>query len=85
MARVLTPVLGMAPGAIETFGRTYGQLGGIVALQLWSFFSAVAVLLGTAVAAQLEAVRDGDAHLQNAERVEDGDVPTAPAELVPAT
>jgi YihY family inner membrane protein len=43
----------------KTFGQTYGSLAGLVALQLWTFFSALAILFGVAVAAQLEAVRAG--------------------------
>jgi YihY family inner membrane protein len=43
----------------KTFGETYGSLAGLVALQLWTFFSAIAILFGIAVAAQLEAVRAG--------------------------
>ncbi len=42
-----------------TFGDTYGPLAGIVGLLLWGLLSAVAVLYGGAVAAQLEAVRAG--------------------------
>ena len=38
---------------------TYGPLAGIVALQLWTLFSAIAIFFGAAVAAQLEAVRAG--------------------------
>jgi uncharacterized BrkB/YihY/UPF0761 family membrane protein len=43
----------------STFGDTYGPLAGIVALAFWSFFSALALLMGAALAAQLEAVRAG--------------------------
>ena len=43
----------------KTFGDTYGSLAGLVGLQLWTFFSALAILYGVAVAAQLEAVRAG--------------------------
>jgi len=43
----------------KTFGQTYGSFAGLVALQLWTFFSALAILFGVAVAAQLEAVRAG--------------------------
>jgi YihY family inner membrane protein len=43
----------------SSFGRTYGPLAGTVALLLWAFLSAVALLFGAAVAAQLEAVRAG--------------------------
>jgi uncharacterized BrkB/YihY/UPF0761 family membrane protein len=43
----------------SSFGDVYGPLAGIVALQLWMFFSAVAAFFGAAVTAQLEAVRWG--------------------------
>jgi YihY family inner membrane protein len=52
----------------STFGQTYGPLAGIVALLLWSFGSAVAVLYGVSVAAQLEAVRAGVPAPQQMER-----------------
>jgi YihY family inner membrane protein len=55
----VTLVFGAIFNASSSFGDTYGPLAGIVALQLWSFFSAVAILFGAAVAAQLEAVRAG--------------------------
>jgi uncharacterized BrkB/YihY/UPF0761 family membrane protein len=45
----------------NSFGDTYGPLAGIVALLLWSFFSGIALFLGLAVTAQLEAER-GDRH-----------------------
>jgi YihY family inner membrane protein len=43
----------------STFGETYGPLAGVVALQLWTLLSAIVVLFGASVAAQLEAVRAG--------------------------
>ena len=46
-------------GATENFGATYGPLAGTIAILLWTFLTAVAVLLGLAFAAQLEAVRAG--------------------------
>lgn len=55
----VTLVFGVLFNASSSFGDTYGPLAGIVALQLWSFFSTVAVLYGVAIAAQLEAVRGG--------------------------
>jgi YihY family inner membrane protein len=55
----VTLVFGVIFNASSSFGETYGPLAGIVALQLWSFFSAVAVLAGVAISAQLEAVRAG--------------------------
>jgi YihY family inner membrane protein len=46
-------------GASPNFGATYGPLAGTMAVLLWTFLSAVALLLGLAFAAQLEAVRAG--------------------------
>ena len=43
------------------FGATYGPIAGTIGLLLWTFLSAVALFLGLAVAAQLEAVRAGAA------------------------
>lgn len=42
-----------------TFGATYGPLTGFIALAFWSLLSALALLMGGALAAQLEAVRAG--------------------------
>ena len=41
------------------FSATYGPLAGIMALLLWATVTGVALLLGVAVSAQLEAVRAG--------------------------
>jgi uncharacterized BrkB/YihY/UPF0761 family membrane protein len=54
----------------KSFGQTYGPLAGVVALLLWSLLSAVAVLYGGAVAAQLEAVRAGVREPQDQEKVD---------------
>jgi YihY family inner membrane protein len=54
-----TALLALVFNFSETFGQTYGSLAGLVALQLWTVFSALAILFGIAVAAQLEAVRAG--------------------------
>ena len=54
-----TLLLALAFRASSSFGDTYGPLAGIVALQLWSFLSACAILCGGAAVAQLEAVRAG--------------------------
>jgi YihY family inner membrane protein len=56
---LVTAVLALVFNVSKTFGQTYGSLAGLVALQLWTFFSALAILYGVAVAAQLEAVRAG--------------------------
>jgi YihY family inner membrane protein len=45
--------------ASSTFGRTYGPLTGIIAILLWTFLISLALYLGVAFAAQLEAVRAG--------------------------
>jgi YihY family inner membrane protein len=42
-----------------TFGDTYGPLTAVMALLLWSFPSSIALFLGMAFAAQLEACRAG--------------------------
>ena len=56
---LVTAALALVFNVSKTFGQTYGSLAGLVALQLWTFFSALAILYGVAVAAQLEAVRAG--------------------------
>jgi YihY family inner membrane protein len=45
--------------AAGSFGRTYGPIAGTIGVLLWTFLSAVALFLGLAFAAQLEAVRAG--------------------------
>jgi YihY family inner membrane protein len=42
-----------------SFGATYGPIAGTIGVLLWTFLSAVALFLGVAFAAQLEAVRAG--------------------------
>ena len=42
-----------------TFGRTYGPLTGVIAIPIWTFLTSLAIYLGLAFAAQLEAVRAG--------------------------
>ena len=56
---LVTAALALVFNLSKTFGETYGSLAGLVALQHWTFFSALAILYGVAVAAQLEAVRAG--------------------------
>ena len=45
--------------ATDSFGATYGPLAGVIGVLLWAFLTSVALFLGLAVAAQLEAVRAG--------------------------
>jgi YihY family inner membrane protein len=45
--------------ATNSFGTTYGPIAGTIGVLLWTFLSSVALFLGLAFAAQLEAVRAG--------------------------
>ena len=56
---VFTGLLTLYLTASKSFGETYGPLAGIVGLLLWSFLTSLAIFLGLAFAAQLEAVRAG--------------------------
>ena len=56
---VFTGGLALLIGATENFGATYGPLAGTIAVLLWTLLTALALLLGLAFAAQLEAVRAG--------------------------
>ena len=53
---LLALYLGMSSG---TFGRTYGPLTGVIAILVWAWLTSLALFLGVAFAAQLEAVRAG--------------------------
>jgi uncharacterized BrkB/YihY/UPF0761 family membrane protein len=56
---LLTGLLALYVTKGGSFGNTYGPLTGIFALLLWANLSSVALFLGVAFAAQLEAVRAG--------------------------
>jgi YihY family inner membrane protein len=56
---VFTGLLAIYLTASRSFGETYGPLAGFIGILLWSFLSSLAVYLGLAFAAQLEAVRAG--------------------------
>ncbi|HEX2414385.1 MAG TPA: YihY/virulence factor BrkB family protein [Thermoleophilaceae bacterium] len=43
----------------DSFGATYGPVAGTIGMLLWAFLTSVALFLGLAFAAQLEAVRAG--------------------------
>ena len=45
--------------ATDSFGATYGPIAGTIGVLLWTFLTAIALFLGLAFAAQLEAVRAG--------------------------
>jgi YihY family inner membrane protein len=55
-----TGVLALFIGLSQGFGETYGPLAGTLGLMLWALVTALALFLGLAVAAQLEAVRAGE-------------------------
>jgi YihY family inner membrane protein len=52
-------VLALYIDATDSFGATYGPLAGTIGVLLWAFLTSVALFLGLAFAAQLEAVRAG--------------------------
>jgi len=54
-----TGLLALYLGASKTFGQTYGPLAGMIGILLWAFLTSLALFLGLAFAAQLEAVRAG--------------------------
>lgn len=56
---VFTMLLAVYVQTSGSFGSTYGPLTGIVALLLWANLTSVALFLGIAFCAQLEAVRAG--------------------------
>jgi YihY family inner membrane protein len=82
---VSTVSLGWFFTASTSFGDTYGPLAGIVALLLWALLSAISMLLGGAVAAQLEAIRAGIREPQDEEKVEHSDPEVRSRTLAPAS
>ena len=54
---LVTVVLNVFFRYSTSFGSTYGPLAGVIALALWAYGTAIAFLVGAALAAQLEAVR----------------------------
>jgi len=76
MWSAVTLALGVLFRISSTFGDTYGPLAGIVALQIWCLLSAIAILYGAAVAAQLESVRAGKVVIQELGKLDlDADAP----------
>jgi YihY family inner membrane protein len=56
---VFMGVLAVYMDATDSFGATYGPIAGTIGVLLWTFLTSVALFLGLAFAAQLEAVRAG--------------------------
>jgi YihY family inner membrane protein len=52
-------VLALYMDATDSFGATYGPIAGTIGVLLWAFLASIALFLGLAFAAQLEAVRAG--------------------------
>jgi uncharacterized BrkB/YihY/UPF0761 family membrane protein len=61
LSAVATVGLALYVSLSGSFGSVYGPLAGIFALLLWALLSSIALFLGTAVCAQLEALRAGQA------------------------
>jgi YihY family inner membrane protein len=62
---VFTYALSLYVQKSGSFGSTYGPLTGVMALLLWAYLTSIALFLGIAFCAQLEAVRAG---VRDAER-----------------
>jgi membrane protein len=41
-------------GAFANYGKTYGALGGVIALVMWFYFSSLLVVLGAEINAEME-------------------------------
>jgi YihY family inner membrane protein len=65
---VLTALLALYLGTSKNFGQTYGPMAGILGLLFWAFLSSLALFLGIAFSAQLEAVRAGVPAPRNSSR-----------------
>jgi YihY family inner membrane protein len=56
---IFTLLLSLYVARSSSFGSTYGPLTGVFALLIWAYLTSIALFLGIAVAAQLEAIRGG--------------------------
>ena len=52
-------LLALYIGATDSFGATYGPVAGTIGVLLWAYLTSIALFVGLAFAAQLEAVRAG--------------------------
>jgi YihY family inner membrane protein len=78
---IVTLSMGVFFAHSSSFGETYGPLAGMVALLLWALLSSVAVFLGAAIAAQLEAVRAQAATPQDEAKVAESEPSAAPTRM----
>ena len=79
---VVTAGLGLFFRMSKSFGQTYGPLAGVVGLLLWALLSAVSLFYGAAIAAQLEAERQGDPGPQDPHKVEESEPKSAQGPIV---
>ena len=56
---LFTFLLGVYLSSSKAFGETYGPLIGVIGMLLWTLLTSLAIFLGLALTAQLEAVRAG--------------------------
>jgi YihY family inner membrane protein len=70
---IVSLLLSLYLSASSSFGDTYGPLAGFLGLLLWAYLSAIAVYLGLAFAAQLEAVRAGVVGTRSEAKVDAGE------------
>jgi YihY family inner membrane protein len=70
---VVTMALSLYLNLSSSFGDTYGPLAGFLGLLLWAYLSAIAVYVGLAFAAQLEAVRAGVLGTRSEAKVDAGE------------
>jgi uncharacterized BrkB/YihY/UPF0761 family membrane protein len=70
--------MGLVFRVSHSFGDTYGPLAGVVALELWCMLSAMTILFGGAVAAQLEAERSGRSKPQDEVKIEQSEPDAEP-------
>jgi YihY family inner membrane protein len=74
-----TGLLALYLTASSSFGQTYGPLAGTIGVLLWAFLTSLALYLGIAFAAQLEAVRAGSPAPSTGERVNPAGARAKPA------
>jgi membrane protein len=53
-----------------TFDKTYGALGGVIALLMWLYWTGFAILLGAELNAQLEKAKVQNTHLPQASKID---------------
>lgn len=73
LALTASLLLGLYLQGSGTFGDTYGPLAGVVGLLLWAYACCLALVVGLAVAAQLEALRAGAPAPRSEDKVDAGE------------